>query len=142
MKIKPHKLRGRFYNNPQDSLTRHIKSVVGTVLHLLKKKFHFRHKKRPFFEEAFKHHEWFTLTIPQRHSHDPLITWLGHATFLIQIGGLNILTDPLFFNLTPLLQRTMPLPLSLDQLPPIDVILISHNHPNNSIIQVNCFVNT
>ena len=63
----------------------------------------------------------------------PKITWIGQATFLIQIGGLNILTDPHFS------ERVFPMPFfgttrgtppgrSLDQLPEIDLVLISHNH--------------
>ncbi|MFH0898490.1 MAG: MBL fold metallo-hydrolase [bacterium] len=59
----------------------------------------------------------------------PTITWIGHATFLIQIGGLNILTDPIFFELSRFFApRLMPCPLSLEKLPPIDIILVSHNH--------------
>lgn len=62
-----------------------------------------------------------------------VITWLGHATFLIQIGGKNILTDP---NLS---ERASPVSwagprrvtrpgMTVDQLPRIDAVLISHNH--------------
>lgn len=62
--------------------------------------------------------------------------WIGHATALIRIGGLNILTDPVFSprigmrfaGVTIGLDRLRPLPLSLDDLPRIDLILISHAH--------------
>lgn len=61
------------------------------------------------------------------------VTPLGHATVLIQTGGLNILTDPLligraspFSFMGP--QRVTPLPFPLKNLPRIDAILISHNH--------------
>ena len=63
----------------------------------------------------------------------PAITWAGHATMLVQAKGLNVLTDPIFSeraspfqSLGP--QRAQAPGLSLDQLPPIDVVLISHNH--------------
>ena len=61
------------------------------------------------------------------------ITWLGHSTVLIQIGGLNILTDPVWADraspvsfLGP--RRRLPPALSLSCLPPIDVVVISHDH--------------
>ncbi len=62
----------------------------------------------------------------------PSITWLGHASFLFQLGSLTILTDPLLFG-TPRssIFRTMkrlPNPLISDVLPDVDILLISHEH--------------
>jgi N-acyl-phosphatidylethanolamine-hydrolysing phospholipase D len=61
------------------------------------------------------------------------VTWIGHATTLVQLAGLNILTDPMFSEraspfsfIGP--QRKVPLNLTLPQLPHIDVVVISHNH--------------
>jgi L-ascorbate metabolism protein UlaG (beta-lactamase superfamily) len=61
------------------------------------------------------------------------VTLLGHATMLIQIGGLNILTDPVWSERASFVQwigpkRVTPPSLSLEALPPIDLILISHDH--------------
>ncbi|MBN2089200.1 MBL fold metallo-hydrolase, partial [candidate division KSB1 bacterium] len=61
------------------------------------------------------------------------ITWFGHCSFLIQIVGKNILTDPVFSKSAspiPFLgpQREVPLPMPLDHLPPIDIVIISHDH--------------
>jgi N-acyl-phosphatidylethanolamine-hydrolysing phospholipase D len=61
------------------------------------------------------------------------ITWVGHATVLIQMGGLNILTDPHFSDRTFAVQfigpkRKVPLSVSLAELPHIDLVVISHNH--------------
>ena len=61
------------------------------------------------------------------------LTFIGHASFLIQINGLNILTDPHFTKRASPLSfagplRTTPPGIRLEDLPEIDVILISHNH--------------
>jgi N-acyl-phosphatidylethanolamine-hydrolysing phospholipase D len=61
------------------------------------------------------------------------VTWVGHATVLIQMGGLNILTDPHFSDRTFAVQfigpkRKVPLSVSLAELPRIDLVVISHNH--------------
>jgi N-acyl-phosphatidylethanolamine-hydrolysing phospholipase D len=63
----------------------------------------------------------------------PAATWIGHITVLVQIGGLNILTDPVFSERCFPVQwagpkRQTPPGLSLAQLPRIDVVLLSHNH--------------
>lgn len=62
-----------------------------------------------------------------------VITYVNHATVLIQVGGLNILTDPIWS------ERCSPIPwlgpkrihapgIALENLPPIDIILLSHDH--------------
>jgi N-acyl-phosphatidylethanolamine-hydrolysing phospholipase D len=61
------------------------------------------------------------------------ITWLGHAACLIQTGGLNILTDPIFSERCSPVQfigprRVTPPPLAPENLPAIDYVVISHNH--------------
>lgn len=61
------------------------------------------------------------------------LTWIGHDTFLIQRNGSNVLTDPHFTERASPVgwagpARMMPPGLSLDDLPDIDVVLISHNH--------------
>ena len=61
------------------------------------------------------------------------ITWLGHATFLIRINGMTILTDPFLTEFaSPLWEfgprRYVQPGISLENLPPIDMIVVSHNH--------------
>lgn len=61
------------------------------------------------------------------------ITWLGHATVLVQTGGVNIITDPVFSERTAPVQfagpkRQVPFMLTIDELPDIDVVFVSHNH--------------
>ena len=60
-------------------------------------------------------------------------TWIGHATVLMQVKGINLITDPVFSERTSPVQfigpkRKVPLPITIAQLPHIDVVLISHNH--------------
>ncbi len=61
------------------------------------------------------------------------ITLIGHSAVLIQAAGLNIITDPMLSSTAgPLagvgVRRAQPPALRLADLPPIDVILLSHNH--------------
>jgi len=63
----------------------------------------------------------------------PLLTWVGHSTFLIQYQGINILTDPIFSErASPVSfagpKRLVDIPLGLEDLPAIDFVIISHNH--------------
>src|SRR5262249_27787560 len=70
----------------------------------------------------------------KRNRHDATVTWIGHSTLLVQLDGLNILTDPNWSPRTgPLggrigVARYTPPRLRHDQLPPIDVVLVSHDH--------------
>lgn len=82
-----------------------------------------------FWSEPDKGKEvWIGNACPLSCSVDPVITWIGHASFLIQVGGVNILVDPIFGDLTFVYPRILPSGISLDQLPKIDYVLISHNH--------------
>ncbi len=61
------------------------------------------------------------------------VTWIGHATALVQIGHSNVLTDPHFSERASPVQwagpkRWQPPALRPEDLPRIDVVLISHNH--------------
>ena len=63
----------------------------------------------------------------------PMVTWIGHATALVQASGLNVLTDPIFSERAFPVQiagpkRTQPPGVALADLPPIDVVIVSHNH--------------
>jgi len=72
-------------------------------------------------------------TVPDARVTGARITLIGHATVLIQIAGLNLLTDPVFS------ERCSPVPFAgpkrvcapgirFEDLPPIDAVLLSHNH--------------
>lgn len=62
-----------------------------------------------------------------------VLTFVNHSTFLIQTNGLNILTDPVWSErVGPTswlgIRRKRPPGLRFEELPPIDVVLLSHNH--------------
>ena len=56
------------------------------------------------------------------------ITWIGHASFLIQFTDLNVLIDPNFANWLFLLKRIKRSGLKIQDLPPIDLVLLTHAH--------------
>ena len=60
------------------------------------------------------------------------IAWIGHATFLIKLGNTTIITDPVFEkNMGPLIfgpKRFVDPALKLNELPEIDLFLLTHNH--------------
>ncbi|KAH6564600.1 hypothetical protein BASA60_010248 [Batrachochytrium salamandrivorans] len=68
------------------------------------------------------------------------VTWIGQSTCFVQMDGYNILTDPIFSSRTigewfgP--KRIRPAPCTLEQLPKIDIVLVSHNHFDHLDISV------
>lgn len=119
----PHYRDGRFWN---------LDPNVGgkkSFLDLLKWQFTGARAEWPeFVEDNLK-----PAIVPAAETGKMKITYVNHATLLIQVGKINILTDPMFF------QRTSPVSwagpkrhrapgIALDRLPPIHYVLISHNH--------------
>lgn len=82
--------------------------------------------------------EWaspFPQTVPERRVEGErlVVTMVGHATLLIQTAGLNILTDPVWsLRASPFTfagpRRIGPPGVAFEDLPPIDLVLLSHNH--------------
>ena len=69
----------------------------------------------------------------QQPVHGLRLTWMGHSTLLIEIDGRRILTDPLWSERASFVQfagpkRFYPPPLALQDVPPLDAILFSHDH--------------
>lgn len=63
----------------------------------------------------------------------PSAVWIGHSTYLIEVDGVTILTDPVwdkYCSPVPFrsLRRLNEPPIALADIPPIDIVLISHNH--------------
>ncbi len=70
---------------------------------------------------------------PRENSSDAKVTWVGHSTLLVQVDGVNLLTDPHWGDragpLSWLGARRLNAPgLRFEDLPPIHLVLISHDH--------------
>jgi L-ascorbate metabolism protein UlaG (beta-lactamase superfamily) len=90
---------------------------------------------RTFFREMV----WKALLMRREGQHQPpnfpklrdgqvAITWIGHASFLLQFTDLNVLIDPNFANWLFLLKRVRRAGLRIEDLPPIDLVLLTHAH--------------
>lgn len=90
---------------------------------------------------SFKTEEWpsqiepaYAKAIPRPiETEKMVVTFVTHATFLIQVDGLNILTDPVWSKRTSPFtfvgpKMVHPPGIDFDKLPKIDVVVISHNH--------------
>ncbi|KAH3765829.1 N-acyl-phosphatidylethanolamine-hydrolyzing phospholipase D [Pelomyxa schiedti] len=80
------------------------------------------------------------VTAAELTAHDFTVCWIGHSTVFLRIFGVNILTDPLFAQRLGLdiigeykigRKRARQPPISLNNLPKIDIVLISHNHQDH-----------
>jgi L-ascorbate metabolism protein UlaG (beta-lactamase superfamily) len=90
---------------------------------------------RTFFQEMILK-GWFTKRtgahrppiFPRLRHGQVAVTWIGHASFLIQFNDLNVLVDPNFANWLFLLKRLKRSGLRVQDLPPIDLVLLTHAH--------------
>lgn len=64
----------------------------------------------------------------KENKHDFSITWIGHSSFLVQMGGKNILLDPVFATWMGVQKRLTKPGLQIEDLPNIDIVFISHGH--------------
>lgn len=120
IKWLPVKKRNRFHNTSTDHQTESL--LFGTLPSF------FKAFISRFFRKKSKSSDWLSpQQIPFR-SQELAITWIGHATFLIQIADINILTDPIFGEVSTFFPRVLAPGIHLDTLPTIDYVLISHNH--------------
>jgi L-ascorbate metabolism protein UlaG (beta-lactamase superfamily) len=57
------------------------------------------------------------------------LTWVGHATFVLRLGGALVATDPVWSErISGVIKRKAPPGVALESLPPLDVVTVSHNH--------------
>ncbi|MBK9264928.1 MAG: MBL fold metallo-hydrolase [Polyangiaceae bacterium] len=61
-------------------------------------------------------------------SADASLVWIGHASFLLTLGGRRILTDPVLGRRVGLIERLSAPGIPIGELPPIDIVLVTHNH--------------
>lgn len=67
-------------------------------------------------------------TFPELSTKDIGITWIGHASFLIQACGMNILIDPNWAKWLKVVKRIKKPGIELHELPAIDLVLVTHAH--------------
>ena len=94
----------------------------------LKDVIRWRFSRKPQREEKFNDKfqlkvRHFNISTMQKNS----IIWLGHSTFLIDVDGIRLITDPCFVDMA-MFKRKAPLPVSAEMLKPIHYALISHDH--------------
>lgn len=125
-RMYPYFKNGRFLNYSGEKPESVIRSVFMLLESLLQRTRCIKHFKRTWVlkNRQFKHD-------PGRISQHPLVTWVGHATFLVQIAGLTVATDPIFGSSSVFFKRITKPGVALDELPKIDVVIISHNHPDH-----------
>src|SRR3954465_10732843 len=78
----------------------------------------------PLVEPDFK-----ALATPPAPGEGARLTWLGHASWLVQLDGVSLLIDPgLRDPINVVIRRNVPPGVPPEKLPPITASLVSHNH--------------
>ncbi len=123
-KIRPYVRNKRFFNHEHDKLKSFF---TDTVLMFLRNRLTIKNicPKRSA--------QWIDrcdISYPERIEQkcEPEITWIGHSSFLIRCDGVTILTDPVFGNASFAYRRVLPAGILPHELPPVDIIVLSHNH--------------
>jgi N-acyl-phosphatidylethanolamine-hydrolysing phospholipase D len=126
--VGPHHRGGRF-TNPGHGAHR-LPSLAVTVPFFVRRAIA---SFRPPFEHAAERVANDGAFLRENAEHSvPTVTWIGHSTLLVQMGGVTFLTDPIWSKYAspiPVGPRRLVDPgVSIDDLPPIDFVVISHNH--------------
>lgn len=66
--------------------------------------------------------------LPEPDAGRSVVTWVGHSTFLLQLGGVTVLTDPVWGEVPGVKRRLTPPGIAWEDLPRVDVVVISHDH--------------
>ncbi|TDF97163.1 MBL fold metallo-hydrolase [Paenibacillus piri] len=96
-----------------------------SVMHVYK---WMKKKKKMSRAYCIEHHSEIKQHFLKENSSATTITWIGHSTFLIQVGKLNIITDPVYAKTMGIRKRLTEPGIPITELPPIDIVLISHAH--------------
>lgn len=120
---KPHRGKTQFYNNYDNSPKASFWKWQWERLTSD------RPSEPPFAPEVLKT----DVASLQQNRTETTLTWVGHSTMLLQVRGLNILTDPVFSErVSPVSfagpKRLVALPFEIDSLPSIDLVVVSHSH--------------
>ncbi len=113
---------GHRFKNPSKRSAKGFKDVFKYIRKRQKDKW-------PKFENPYVR----KTKVEDANEHEIKIHFVNHSSFLIQIGSVNILTDPIWSEYCspvplPMLKRKRPPGIMFDKLPRIDLVLISHNH--------------
>ncbi len=113
------------FTNPH---THNLKRRLWNFL-LWKAGYYHDEKSLPKVPDQF-HYPFSPLLLQEK---EPKVMWIGHSTFLVEYSGVGILTDPIWSEYCSPIpffgpRRLIPTPISIDELPQIDFVLISHNH--------------
>lgn len=140
--VQPHYENGKWYHSHSepDHIVEAMCIFTATHLNRLGRLVTFGQCCK-YFSQDETEQEIYQNDPPMVSTPQPSVQNIGHATLLFQVGGLNVLTDPVFDDLNPVLYPLKTkLGLTPDQLPPIDVVLLSHNHRDHcdidSLIQL------
>ncbi len=125
---KPHRIvpfikKNRYFNHENDK----IESLFFATIPAFLRSIPGRKKRRQAATS-----DWIVKEERRSTSIEPVITWIGHSTFLIQMGGVNIITDPIFGNASFFFPRMLAPGITPDTLPKIDFVVLSHNHPDHT----------
>lgn len=120
---KPHRGQDRFYNNYDNSPPANFWKWQWERLTGPKR------AEPPFRPEIVQT----DLSYLRQNHKDTTLTWIGHASALLQLAGKNILLDPVFSErVSPLSfigpKRQVALPFTIAEMPAIDLVLVSHSH--------------
>lgn len=144
LQTKPLKIQGKYYYNSND-MHNHMKRALTFLPRTVGKKLtSLPLKIMNYYSTNASDHEPVLLRYelpsptqskPSYYPKNPTVTWIGHASALIQVDGFNVLTDPVFGDVKahwiPIAQRIVAPGITIDNLPPIDAVVISHNHADH-----------
>ncbi len=122
----PHKRNNRFYNHGEEKARSRLINVAQVAWQILVRRL--QAKRPPFVAKGMDLSPWVEKPNFTGTEGKTSVTWLGHASCLINFAGITVLTDPVSGGIGNLFNRSLPVPIPFEQLPHVDVILLSHNH--------------
>jgi L-ascorbate metabolism protein UlaG (beta-lactamase superfamily) len=130
-KLKPIIKNNKFYNFHKETVLVSLKDVVWhyivnifSLSHIYKSRKNFSALPNTLLSDSF------VLKLDDALIEDIIIMPLGHACILVYFQGKTILFDPVFKNSSIFLKRYID-PIIIHMLPPIDIVIYSHNHPDH-----------